>query len=261
MNAPFSANYHTHTRRCGHAIGTDEQYVQAAIDAGFKVLGFSDHIPFIDVHNKTDRMDIGELHDYLASIQSLKARYADRIDIKVGFEAEYYPEYNAHYEALLSQCDYLILGQHYQILNVLGYDEYSSDADVERYVEQVCAGMKTGYFAFLAHPDYFMMGRSSFSAACAHAAHRIAQVALETNTPLELNLNGFRHGKRWIDGDLAYAYPYRPFWEILAQYPIRVVSSYDAHAPLHLHKTDFYALSRDILAGLALNFEDDYRLP
>ena len=39
----IKANYHTHTARCGHAIGTDEEYVQAAIQAGLKTLGFSDH--------------------------------------------------------------------------------------------------------------------------------------------------------------------------------------------------------------------------
>ncbi len=39
-------NLHTHTARCRHAVGTDEAYVQAAIKAGFKVLGFSDHCPF-----------------------------------------------------------------------------------------------------------------------------------------------------------------------------------------------------------------------
>ena len=32
----IKANYHTHTARCGHAIGTDEEYVQAAIQAGLK---------------------------------------------------------------------------------------------------------------------------------------------------------------------------------------------------------------------------------
>ena len=28
-------NYHTHTSRCFHARGTDEEYVLAAIEAGF----------------------------------------------------------------------------------------------------------------------------------------------------------------------------------------------------------------------------------
>ena len=46
------ANYHTHTYRCGHAVGEDRQYVETAIERGLKVLGFSDHVPmpFPDGH-------------------------------------------------------------------------------------------------------------------------------------------------------------------------------------------------------------------
>lgn len=42
-------NYHTHTSRCGHAVGEDEEYVINAIKSGIKVLGFSDHVPFLDI--------------------------------------------------------------------------------------------------------------------------------------------------------------------------------------------------------------------
>ena len=42
----MKVNLHTHTVRCGHAVGTDEEYVLAAIAAGFTKLGFSDHNPF-----------------------------------------------------------------------------------------------------------------------------------------------------------------------------------------------------------------------
>ena len=38
-------NYHGHTKRCGHAVGEDEEYVQAAIAAGYSIIGFSDHAP------------------------------------------------------------------------------------------------------------------------------------------------------------------------------------------------------------------------
>lgn len=31
-------NLHTHTQRCGHADGTDIQYIHSAIDAGLKIL-------------------------------------------------------------------------------------------------------------------------------------------------------------------------------------------------------------------------------
>ena len=39
------ANYHTHTWRCRHADGTEREYVETAIEAGLKILGFSDHTP------------------------------------------------------------------------------------------------------------------------------------------------------------------------------------------------------------------------
>ena len=39
-------NFHTHTARCGHASGEDEQYVRSAIRGGYRVLGFSDHTPW-----------------------------------------------------------------------------------------------------------------------------------------------------------------------------------------------------------------------
>ena len=38
-------NYHTHTYRCGHAKGTEEEMVQAAINMNIEELGISDHIP------------------------------------------------------------------------------------------------------------------------------------------------------------------------------------------------------------------------
>ena len=34
------ANYHTHTPRCNHAVGSEEEYVQQALKAGIKILGF-----------------------------------------------------------------------------------------------------------------------------------------------------------------------------------------------------------------------------
>jgi histidinol-phosphatase (PHP family) len=260
MKRKVKINYHTHTYRCRHAVGSDEQYVLAAIDAGFKVLGFSDHAPFEGVYHSTDRMDMDQLHEYISAIRILQTRYKKKIEIKVGFEAEYYPEYHHHYQMLLEEADYLILGQHYKVLNEYGYDYYSTDKDVEIYTEQVIAAMRSGFFAYVAHPDYFMIGRSRFSEVCAQAAHAIAQVAVETNTPLEINLNGFRHGKSWINQQYDYAYPYQPFWEIMSQYPIRAVIGYDAHAPLTLHKDDNLALALEILKDLPIKIEDDFRI-
>ena len=39
------ANYHTHTPRCRHAVGSEREYIEQAIEAGMEILGFSDHTP------------------------------------------------------------------------------------------------------------------------------------------------------------------------------------------------------------------------
>ena len=42
-NRVKKVNYHTHTKRCKHAGGSDEEYIESAIKSGFQELGFADH--------------------------------------------------------------------------------------------------------------------------------------------------------------------------------------------------------------------------
>ena len=41
----MKTNFHTHTFRCGHALGNEEAMVKSAIKNDILELGFSDHIP------------------------------------------------------------------------------------------------------------------------------------------------------------------------------------------------------------------------
>ena len=47
MPKKFTESLHTHTFRCGHASGTEREYIENAIAAGFDTLGFSDHAPYV----------------------------------------------------------------------------------------------------------------------------------------------------------------------------------------------------------------------
>lgn len=91
----MKTNYHTHTTRCMHAVGDDEDYVRSAIKGGFQELGFSDHGPW---KYHTDfvsdiRMLPEDLPEYIESIRALKEKYRNQISIKIGLEYEYFPEY------------------------------------------------------------------------------------------------------------------------------------------------------------------------
>jgi len=89
------ANLHTHTPRCRHASGTEEEYVRCALDAGLQTLGFSDHTPypFPNGYYSTFRMFPDELPGYVAAVEDVRRRYAGQIQIHLGVEAEYYPKY------------------------------------------------------------------------------------------------------------------------------------------------------------------------
>ena len=76
-------NYHTHTIRCNHAIGTDEEYVISAINSGVKILGFSDHSPYPmpGGYVTSYRLSENAARDYIASLRSLREKYRDKIKI------------------------------------------------------------------------------------------------------------------------------------------------------------------------------------
>ena len=89
----MKVNYHTHTKRCGHASGEDREYVESAIEAGLEVLGFADHCPFVypDGYVSGIRLTPAEVDGYFSSLEGLKKEYEKDIRIYIGFEAEYLP--------------------------------------------------------------------------------------------------------------------------------------------------------------------------
>ena len=111
------ANYHTHTSRCHHATGSDEDYVRSAIKGGYEILGFSDHTPwpYASGFVSRTRMLPSEMEGYVQSLRSLKEQYEGKLDIKIGLECEYYPAMHSWLSELKEAfgLDYLIFGNHH----------------------------------------------------------------------------------------------------------------------------------------------------
>ena len=156
----MKTNYHTHTTRCMHATGDDEDYVLSAIKGGYRILGFSDHTPW---KYRTDyvadmRMLPEELPGYVESLKTLREKYHDRIDIRIGLECEYFPQY-IHWlkeQTKKYQLDYIIFGNHHyhtdEKFPYFGHHTDSRDM-LELYEESAIEGMESGLFSCLAHPD------------------------------------------------------------------------------------------------------------
>ena len=222
------ANYHTHTTRCGHASGGDEEYVLSAVNAGLKILGMSDHGPcrFPDGFESGYRVKVAQIEDYFSTFRALGEKYADRLELHIGFELEYYPE---HYESMMERVrkagtEYLILGQHAiynerpgMMMSAMPWDDPEK---LRRYVWEVCEAMRTGSFTYVCHPEVFHF--TGPEEQYLELMRPICTVAHETGTPLEINFLGIRDGRY---------YPKEGFWKMAGEEHADVVFGSDAHSP------------------------------
>ncbi len=229
--------YHTHTTRCSHAYGSDEEYVIEAIKKGLKVIGFTDHV-FLPNHSQQGiRGDYALLDDYLKSLNYLKEKYKDQIQILIGFEAEYLEEYLPHYRYLFDsgKIDYLIQGQHNYIEDgvLKWYFAHKDNHEIiELYLTHIIKGMESGLFSYIAHPDLFVSGITKWDDFAISVARRICEASIKYDCPIEFNLGGKRFPyDELYPGRQSLRYPCPEFWEIAKEYPIKVFIGADAHKP------------------------------
>lgn len=219
------ANYHTHTARCKHAVGMEEDYVRAAVDTGLKILGFSDHAPY--PFRSHIRMAPEERDAHIAIVMALKQQYADKIEIHLGFEAECYPDSFPEFVRQLrdTPVEYLILGQHWLGSSNERYNGTAteSEEDLRMYCDQLIDGIYTGAFTYLAHPDLVRYEGDEHI----YRAHmrRLCKAAKQCDIPLEINLLGIQ-GKRH--------YPRSSFWELAGEEGCKAILGVDAHDPAAL---------------------------
>lgn len=230
-------NYHTHTKRCGHADNnmTDEDFVKLFIKKGFTKIAFTDHCPQkekIDFRRNM-RMQYSEKDEYLSSIKVLKEKYKDKIEIEIGFEVEYLPGQEENLLELKNETDRIILGQHFiydtdnKNLKIFRRNDFTDD-DLLKYAEYIKISVEKKISDIIAHPDLYMLSRKEFGSCESKVAHLICSVAEKYSVPLEINLTEpvlYLTGKRE-----KIIYPCKEFWEIASEYKnLKVVYGIDAH--------------------------------
>ena len=246
------ANYHTHTSRCNHAIGADREYVENAIKAGFKVLGFSDHCPWVYPYEYVSaaRMKPLELDGYFRSLTDLKREYADDIRLYIGFEAEYTPELLEAQDRLLADypVDYMILGQH-----SVGPEPYApytgtpskDEAELVRYVDSVIEGMETGRYAYLAHPDLFnYIGEKEVYV---REFTRLCRYLKSRQQPVEINMLGVSQYRNYTS---------ELFLSIAKETGNTAIIGCDAHDPSSLTNTEQIAACEELAHKFGLPLID-----
>lgn len=234
----FLENRHTHTHRCRHATGTVSDYARFAAGSGARILGVTDHVPWPDDQWLGVRMSYTELDAHVAEIEAARAAFPG-LKILAGFECEFRPEYRAYLEdELLGRRNfrYLIGGLHWAPADGKWpyLENFVAERRLSKYAGHAVKAMESGLFAFIAHPDLFGTWAGAWTDDAAACARDICAAAAALNVPLEINSYGMRKAAVKAGDSERPPYPWTPFWEIAAEYPVTVVCNSDAHEPEHL---------------------------
>ncbi len=227
------ADYHIHTSLCNHASGTMRQYVEAAIQAGLKEMGFSDHNPFVDNYVSDYRMRPRDFEIYMDTIDDLKTSYPE-IVIKKGIELDFIPgavNYISNF-AEKYQFDYIIGSVHYLEMNGTRNVTYLNDIEdkdkarmFKIYFETVSKAANTGIFDIIAHFDL----PRRFWGDLPEESYQHAEKALETikanDVCIEINTSGFR------TKSVEEPFPGNHILEMVKALDIPVTLGSDSHTP------------------------------
>ncbi|SDI91720.1 histidinol-phosphatase [Natribacillus halophilus] len=228
---------HTHHERCGHAVGEVEDYVLAALDQGLDAIGISDHSPFF--HSDKEQADPGiamekrEFPAYVKDVLRLKEKYADRIEVLLGVEADFLPEGVASYRRQLQKypLDYVIGSVHYTFgRNIFDRDRWkgADDEDLfkvkEAYFDLIAASARSGDYQVLGHIDAIKGFCPEITDIQTNKVENALQTIAEEQVAIEVNTSGkMKACGGW--------YPSEDILERACFYGVPVTMGSDAHHP------------------------------
>jgi histidinol-phosphatase (PHP family) len=228
---------HTHHDRCGHAQGKIKDYIDAAIAAGFSVIGISDHSPYFgsqeDQAQPAIAMAKSEFPVYIAEVLQLKEAYASKIDVLLGVESDYFPEHVEVYrnEYKKYPFDYIIGSVHLSggvsIFNRnrwKGLTEAQQIEQKEEYYRLIQESAKSGMFHILGHIDAMKGFYPSFSDIPTPKVNETLKVIGEQGVAIEINTSGKTK-------DVGGWYPSDDILERALFYGVEVTFGSDSHIP------------------------------
>lgn len=231
-------NFHTHTTYCD-GKDSPEDMIKAAIAQGFTALGFSGH-SYTSI-DESYCMTKSGTREYIDELKRLKEKYADRIRIYIGLEADLYAD-----DTDFSEFDYVIGSVHYvkcgnkyiavdespaqrQVDSVKEYFGGSFIAFAESYYESMAMLAKKFKPSFIGHFDLvtkFNEGDCLFSTTDPRyikAWQNAADELLKLGVPFEINTGAIARGSRTTP------YPSPDIAEYISKHGGAFILSSDCH--------------------------------
>ncbi|MGM0688240.1 MAG: histidinol-phosphatase HisJ family protein [Bacillota bacterium] len=228
-------DYHLHTSRCCHAVGTMDEYLAEAELKKIREIGFADHFPLglLDYNPRVQvTMNPGELDEYILQVENLK-KLSNRVKIKLGIEIDYLPGTEDKLGKLLKEYsfDFVIGSIHFMddwdFTHPVYADTYK-DRDLNRlyetYFDLVWNLCHSGLIDIIGHIDVIKKFGYRPSVDLEPLWEQTARILKQTDTCMELNTAG-------RDAPVGEFYPEKLLIEKCFKEGVSVTLGSDAHGP------------------------------
>lgn len=239
-------NFHSHTQFCD---GRDvmENFVIAAINSGFKHLGFTPHSP-IPFHSPCNIAD-EKVEEYFDEFNRIKQKYGDRIALYRSFEIDYLNEWgpaNDYFKNL--DLDYRIGSVHFipsfvndnefididgspEAFKVKMNDYFYNDIEgvVISFYTQTLKMIAAGHFDIIGHFDKIGYNASCFKPGIEDEKWYVDLVKetfdaiMDCHYWIEINTKAYTTGNRF--------FPNAKYWKWMIDYNAPVLFNSDVHYP------------------------------
>lgn len=237
MNSSIKFDLHTHNERCGHARGTIQDYIKAAIDSGLSVIGISDHSPYFasEEDQPFPRIAMGksEFPQYISEVLELKKEYEGKIDVLLGVEADFFPENVDIYRRQFDPYpfDYIIGSVHHvDGISIFKKNRFEglSESEIlkakESYYGLIEVSAKSNMYQILGHIDAMKGYYPAFSTIQTAAVEHTLRMIAKYDVVIEVNTSGkTKDSGGW--------YPSDDILEMAHHYGVKVTFGSDAHDP------------------------------
>lgn len=232
---------HVHTERCGHAVGTVDEYVRQAVKRGLVGIVITEHLALPDEFDPQRNLSMPacDLDDYLVEVDLTRDRYPE-IAVVAGIEADYLPGREAQTAEAITAARTrsdgvrMVLGS-VHFLGEWAFDNPDPAALVEwehhdvdevwrEYFATWCDAARTGMFDVMAHPDLVKKfgHRPTFDPSALY--DEAARVAAASGVLIEVSSAGLRKPV----GEL---YPGPQLLAAFRREGVAATVGSDAHAP------------------------------
>ena len=231
---------HVHTKLCHHARGEMEEYVLAAINQGLRKLIFLEHLEVGINYFESTWLTEDDFDIYHAEGKRLQEKFLDRIEIGLGIEVGYNPNFLEEIKRRLALHVWDRIGISYHFLktgsghlnmvsrkqrNIEALDQFGVDEVANRYYKDLKEAVEILPGQVLCHIDAVLRHHPYFIMTPEHNAliNDLLDSVASNNMSLEVNTSGYR-----IKDE---PYPSLDILRKAVKRKISLVAGSDAHRP------------------------------